>query len=264
MKTLTGVEWNMIQHSLDKTYPPQAKATIQFGSMKGKTDIKPPFVRQRLDEVFGPNGFGWWIEPVEGIGGVMVNIETRTKDGKDQTWYVVDMFNYRLCYRLQEDNGSLVVVRGSAVSDSHDNMDRTYAFRGAMSSLMKHAVGIMGGFNHLKGIMGDDEDEPSESMKNQTEAKPKNPPAKKEAKTTSEAETKARNFVRDMGSKHGIAPESVLAILGVKKLGEFDWAAADAWNVAERKVFAFLKSAAGGEDKGNNDERSEPLNNVPA
>jgi len=91
--------------------PDWAKRPIQFGALKGKTDINPQWRMQAMTEAFGPVGFGWtysidrlwleqghadevcafalvtvkvklgseWSEPFQGIGGS--SFTSKTKNG---------------------------------------------------------------------------------------------------------------------------------------------------------------------------------------
>lgn len=56
---------NMSIYSLLATTPKEAQKTIGAGRLKGFTDINPMWRIQRLTEVFGACGFGWWYEIIE-------------------------------------------------------------------------------------------------------------------------------------------------------------------------------------------------------
>ena len=49
-------------YSLLANTPKEAQKTIQAGRLKGFTDINPMWRIQRLTEVFGACGYGWWYE----------------------------------------------------------------------------------------------------------------------------------------------------------------------------------------------------------
>ena len=53
-----------IYKQLENT-PKEAQKTIDAGRLKGFTDINPMWRIQRLTEVFGPCGIGWWTVPVD-------------------------------------------------------------------------------------------------------------------------------------------------------------------------------------------------------
>ena len=55
-------EENMSIYSLLANTPKEAQKTIQAGRLKGFTDINPMWRIQRLTEVFGACGYGWWYE----------------------------------------------------------------------------------------------------------------------------------------------------------------------------------------------------------
>lgn len=152
IQTLNGIPMGMIRQELDKPLPPQAYKEIAYGSMKGNTDIDVERIRDRFDQVFGPQGLGWAIEPIQGESQILTSSEVRM-GGKDkaveQTWYVTDLVNYRLRYTVILPDGSLKDCHGTAMSDSGDNMDRGYALEGTMSSLIKQAYRRMGGMNHI-------------------------------------------------------------------------------------------------------------------
>ena len=65
---------NMAIYDEVKSVPENAQKTIQGGRLKGMTDINPMWRIEKLTEVFGPCGVGWyyeivnkWMEP--GAGG---------------------------------------------------------------------------------------------------------------------------------------------------------------------------------------------------
>lgn len=160
MKTLTGIDFSEIQAKLNEPLPAAAYQEIPYGPMKGKTDISGERVRDRFDQVFGPMGLGWWIEAIPGLSTTQVSIDLRPVKDKGkvvidsngeivtQTWYVADLLNYQFCYRVTVGD-DIVICRGSSLSDSSDNMDRSYALRGAMTALTKQAYARLGGLNHV-------------------------------------------------------------------------------------------------------------------
>ena len=56
---------NLSIYNQCREVPQTACKTIQEGKLKGKTDINPMWRIQKLTEVFGPCGFGWYITDVE-------------------------------------------------------------------------------------------------------------------------------------------------------------------------------------------------------
>ena len=71
--------------------PEDAKKPIRGGKLSGFTDINPMWRIEKLTEVFGPCGFGWWYEIKdqrlkEGAGGeikAFVDIDLYVKDGNE-------------------------------------------------------------------------------------------------------------------------------------------------------------------------------------
>lgn len=148
--TLTGVPVGEISARLNKPLPPDAYSAIKFGVMSGKTDIDPERVRDRFEEVFGPMGIGWRITPHPTAGRVEHRTEERTTGkGEIQTWHVVTLVAHTLAYSVLMPDGSLVWADVSTTSDSSDNMDEGYAYRGALTSLMKQVYKLLGGMNHI-------------------------------------------------------------------------------------------------------------------
>ena len=53
-----------IYNALCRT-PGNAKKTIEFGRLKGKTDINPMYRIKALTELFGPCGTGWYVDIID-------------------------------------------------------------------------------------------------------------------------------------------------------------------------------------------------------
>lgn len=148
--TLTGVSILDIGKRLDAHLPPEAYDPIKHGSMSGKTDLDPDAVRTRFDEVFGPQGIGWRITPNPTTGRVIHTTEQRpNKEGKMVTWHVITLVGWTLHYSVITPDGHMIWAEASTTTDSNDNMDKTYAERGALTSLMKQFYRLMGGMNHI-------------------------------------------------------------------------------------------------------------------
>ena len=54
----------MRYYNMGRNVPDDAKKTISAGKIKGFTDINPMWRIQMLTEMFGPCGFGWYIDDV--------------------------------------------------------------------------------------------------------------------------------------------------------------------------------------------------------
>lgn len=160
--TLTGISILDVPKRLNAHLPPQAYKAIEFGQMSGKTDIDGDCVRDRFDEVFGPMGIGWRINPNPTAGRVEHRSEQRPKMKKGepikdpstgeilmQTWHIVTLVAHTFQYSVIMPDGSIVWTDASTTTDQHDNMDEQYAYRGAMTSFMKQVYRLMGGMNHI-------------------------------------------------------------------------------------------------------------------
>lgn len=53
---------NMALYNKARVVPENAKKPINAGRLKGMTDINPMWRIQRLTEMFGPCGIGWWYD----------------------------------------------------------------------------------------------------------------------------------------------------------------------------------------------------------
>ena len=53
---------NMTIYNKFRAVPQEAQKPISAGKLKNFTDINPMWRLKMLTEVFGPSGFGWYIE----------------------------------------------------------------------------------------------------------------------------------------------------------------------------------------------------------
>lgn len=153
-RTLTGISMLDISAEMNRrleggsdTYKP-----IKFGLMSGKTDVDGDRVRDRFDAIFGP--MGWRIVPNAVAGRVEHEIDLREKkDNNGNTvtdvWHVCTLVAHQFQYMLVMPDGSVGWQEGQVTSDLHDNLDWQYAYRGAMTSLLKQFYRLMGGMNHV-------------------------------------------------------------------------------------------------------------------
>ncbi len=151
-KTLTGILLADLDAELNKQWPQAAMTTTPKGrgGTGNRPAVKPEFVRQRINEIFGPHGIGWRFTPHPTLGSKRMDIDERTNgNGEIQTWYVCvqEMIAFEYC--VVHDDGQLEWLRTSYLSDVHENLDQKSAYRGVMSSLLKQAFRSMGGFRSL-------------------------------------------------------------------------------------------------------------------
>lgn len=151
IKTLKGIPVGKIGRYLNK---PHAK--VYYESIKAKkkgeewTDLDPVAVRKRFDKVFGPQGFGWRIVPIEGVSRVVyLSVESKYSDGSTRAMHSASLEGFAFEYALVSPDGSMFYVRTTPFSDNHVNDDQGSAYRGALTSIMKQALKMFGGFDHF-------------------------------------------------------------------------------------------------------------------
>lgn len=156
-QTLTGYPVELIPQLMDAIYPAAAYKAIAggVGASRGWSDLDPDMVRERLDMVFGVHGFGWRIMPAPGIG-TTVHFEKDKANGKGKT-QVIALETWQFEYRVELSNGQVEWLIASAIGGADENDELTYAYRGAFTNTMKHAVKNFGGFVHMTSDVYDHE-----------------------------------------------------------------------------------------------------------
>lgn len=257
-ETLTGVPIADIAKKIGQPFPAKDKRKIKFGPMVGKDSIDPAAIHARLDDIFGLHGIGWKIVGVPGLSGTDIWVETRRNSkGEEVTWYVVDLTNYVFQYALVDEAGNVSFAELSTLSDSDANMERGYAFRGAFTSLMKHAYKVLGGDQYLTDEEEDD-GRPTPPPQRQQQSRPADkPPATPPLPAgdkwdKAKADVFMRRWRADSGVKalweskfHGrysTVDALILSVLGVMRLSEVE---------SEAEANLEMKSwiASGGEEK---------------
>lgn len=148
--TLAGVPVTAIAAHMNRRFPAKAYKEIPYGPMRGKSDIAGDFVRDRFDEVFGPHGLGWQLVPHPALGKTEhIEVEDKRKDGSLYTVHMVALENWIVRYRIVRPDGVWEWAETGPVSDCDDNEDRGYAYRGAWTALLKQALRLFGGLNHV-------------------------------------------------------------------------------------------------------------------
>lgn len=84
---------NMQIYNFARVVPDEAKRTISAGKLKGMTDINPMWRIEKLTEIFGPCGIGWWTE----------NEEYWTEDGANGE--KLAFCKLALVYKVKGENG---------------------------------------------------------------------------------------------------------------------------------------------------------------
>jgi hypothetical protein len=150
IKTLTGVGAADIPKRMNGRFPAPAYEPIPYGPMKGKTDLSFDYVRDRFDEVFGPHGLGWKLEPHAVLGAVEhIEVDEPKRDGGTRHVHMVALEMFVFKYRVVMPDGNMEWIESSPLSDCDDNEDRGYAYRGAWTSLLKQTLRSFGGINHI-------------------------------------------------------------------------------------------------------------------
>lgn len=145
--TLTGIKLCDLPAAIDAEYPRAAYSAAPLaGGMKG-TDVNTYYLRQRLDQVFGVAGVGWRLVPMPGIGTIDRRQETRQGKGREYSVWVVTLIMWQFEFCLLTPAPQWFTL--SVMTDAAENEDEGYAARGAMSSLLKQAVRLLGGFDHF-------------------------------------------------------------------------------------------------------------------
>lgn len=100
---------NLIIYNQIKDVPKEAQKPIKGGRLNGMTDIKPMWRIEKLTEVFGPVGLGWYTKTLD---------KKIIEGANNEQIAVVDIelyVNYKKPYELEEDAWS-VGIEGSGGS----------------------------------------------------------------------------------------------------------------------------------------------------
>lgn len=183
-KTMTSIALADIVAELNRPYPGQALFAVPKNKRapKDAKGVYPSFVHSRVEQVFGTENIGWRFA-THPNSAVHYGEEIETKKDehgeiKETVWYIVRVEMFIFQYAVFTADGSMDWIAGSPLSDTHKNMDRQSAYRGAMSSLLKQVIGRMGGFKAIRGQMS------AEQSNAQGAQQPQQPSAEKPADTT--------------------------------------------------------------------------------
>lgn len=126
-----------LSNALARVLPPEAYTEIKGTRKKGMTDTKPHFLRERLTEVFGTAGYGWWFEVEE--------MTSEYVSGNNNPW--TSTCRIKFYYRYQEWDGDMYM---SSVSEPVPgiggiSMDRKdFSERGAVTNALGDALKQLG------------------------------------------------------------------------------------------------------------------------
>lgn len=175
-KTMMGIALADIVTELNRPYPAQALFDVPKNKRapKDAKGVKPSFVHARVEQIFGAENIGWRFA-THPNSAVHYGEETETKKQEqtgeliDTVWYVVRVEMFIFQYAVFTADGSMDWIAGTPLSDTHKNMDRVSAYRGAMSSLLKQVIGRMGGFKAIRGQMGAEQSHTQQPQQPSTE-----------------------------------------------------------------------------------------------
>jgi len=134
--TLTGLTMAEAIAILDEELP--ADAYKPAPGPVDLTDIKPAWLTQYLNRVFGISGFGWWFTYAAEDLHVMV-----TSDSKGRPVYEAALDRLEFYYRLIV-NGEWIVAGPVLANGGSGNGEREYAVRGALTNALGAAASKLG------------------------------------------------------------------------------------------------------------------------
>lgn len=120
---------NMKLYNTMRDVPEKAKKTITGGRLSGMTDINPMWRIEKLTEVFGPCGIGWWYE-ITSERVLNDEISRQTACFVDINLYVVDPETGVTSHPIVGTGGSMLVTQeknGPYLSDEGFKMALTDA-----------------------------------------------------------------------------------------------------------------------------------------
>jgi uncharacterized protein (DUF3820 family) len=136
IKTLMGLDMPTVVAQLDEQLEPAAYSAVP-GAVD-LTDIKPAWLTETMNKVFGIAGYGWWF--VYNPADLVV---TELVDAKGRTVYQASLSQLALYYRLMVNE--VIEVAGPIYGNGYsDNFDRGYAIRGAITNALGAAASKLG------------------------------------------------------------------------------------------------------------------------
>jgi len=136
IKTLMGLDMPTVIAQLDEQLEPAAYSAVP-GAVD-LTDIKPAWLTETMNKVFGIAGYGWWF--VYNPADLVV---TELVDSKGRTVYQASLSQLALYYRLMVNE--VIEIAGPIYGNGYsDNYDRGYAVRGAITNALGAAASKLG------------------------------------------------------------------------------------------------------------------------
>ena len=136
IKTLMGLDMPTVVAQLDTELEPAAYSAVP-GAVD-LTDIKPAWLTEAMNRLFGLAGYGWWFtyNPAD-------LVVTEQVDSKNRTVYQANLAQLALYYRMLV-NGQIEVAGPIYGNGYSDNFDRGYAVRGALTNALGAAASKLG------------------------------------------------------------------------------------------------------------------------
>jgi hypothetical protein len=133
IKTYTGVPLQLALNQMQQVLPPQAYTKVS-GAGADLTDISPAYLNEKVTEIFGPCGIGWFYQIERDHQRIsLVERAYSGGGGTYETWEAsVDML--QLFYRFYDGEGNLNVSEAIISNGYSDNKNRGYALRGAITN----------------------------------------------------------------------------------------------------------------------------------
>ena len=135
IKTLTGVPLTDALREMQAVLPPAAYKSVP-GAGVDLTDTDPAYLTEKVTELFGACGIGWWyvVNP-EFIHVHTVDRQKSGGRGSYQTWEAT-IAQLRLYYAYHEEGGLVKESRAIIANGGSDNKNRVFAERGALTNAL--------------------------------------------------------------------------------------------------------------------------------
>lgn len=132
-ETLTGKALRDVPAELRKVLPPGAYTEVR-GTGADLTDINNAFLLNRLNDIFGPFGVGWWYD--------YRSEDVYINEVQGKTWWEIAIPRFEFYYRFRQDGKTYIsdpLIAGAG-SDNKRLMD---AMKGAVTSGIGSALSKM-------------------------------------------------------------------------------------------------------------------------
>jgi len=137
LTTLTRIPLNEISAALSRVLPKEAYKAVT-GTRAELTDIRPPYLREKLEEVFGVVGYGWWYT----YDDMESEYDKSRNSGNPWTSTIKTL---KLYYRYVDSETNQVFVSEPIYATGGISMDRKdFTQRGALTNALGDAAKQLG------------------------------------------------------------------------------------------------------------------------